>query len=114
MIGVFLSQKDMRWAADIGNERYEHSKRMGLKARFEPGKSPQAHISGAIGELAFCRALDLPWQAYVDTFKSKPDVDPFWEVHWSRNPKRVPVKVNDPRHGLVAHVTGQPPNLTVV
>lgn len=112
-ISVVLDREELRHAADIGVQRFERAKLLGKKARFDPSKSPDAHIQGAWGELAFATALGLEWPAHVDTFRTQPDVFPFWEVRWSSNPSKNKAAKDDQPHLLVAHVTGRPPGFEI-
>jgi hypothetical protein len=105
---VALSPEDVGWAREIGrkrialspgNPRFAYKERNGL----------DTHTVGAMAELAAARGLGIPWPARVNTFRSLPDLDPFWEVRWSSNPKQVKVSTDDPPHYLVLHVTGSDP-----
>lgn len=110
---IVLDREEMRWAADVavqridlaeGDPRFEYSgARDGLNT----------HALGAMAELAFCRAVGLEWPAHVGTYRTEPDVPPFWEVRWSSKINRAKIAVDDPPHYLVAHVTGRPPGFEI-
>lgn len=110
---VVLGQDDLRWASDVavqrialaeGNPRFEYTgERDGLNT----------HALGAMAELAFARGLGLEWPAHVGTYRTQPDVPPFWEVRWSSKLNRAKVAIDDPAHYLVAHVTGRPPGFEI-
>lgn len=120
MIRVTLTPFEERWASEIAEIRIEESKR--LEPSFDPKTMSFGHRMGALGELAFCKAVGFVWPARYNQFKTKlPDVDPFWEVRWSSSVRYVKVR-RAPAHGrrltdrpdqLVVHVTGKPPTFDV-
>jgi hypothetical protein len=63
-------------------------------------------LAGAIG-------IGLPWLGRVNTFHEFPDVDPYWEVRWSGNPKRNKSAPEDKPDQLILHVTGRDPTFEV-
>ena len=113
MIEVRLSSNDLRWAREAGQARIDNA--VGKpKWAYKDGRSGvDTHTIGAAAELAFCRALGLVWPARVGVGHLLPDVDPFWEVRWSGQP-RVPVKTNDRADQMVALVHGKMPVFTIV
>lgn len=113
VITVNLNGADREWAAKIGKIRWIKSK--DKKSRFKGAKEDD-HIVGAAGELAFCRALGLPWPAYYDTFHELPDVHPFWEIRTARphGLKGIKVAKEDPDHELVVWVRGKMPSFEVM
>lgn len=115
-LDVYLDADDLRWAADVALQRHVSVSKRGSKARwaYSGGQSSlEQHTKGCWGELAFCRGLGLEWPARVDSFLVLPDVDPFWEVRWSKRLDFLPVKTLDKPHLLVAFVTGHPPDFTI-
>lgn len=122
-IEVVLSPGDLRWAEEIAAKRVISSRKKRSKPRFaykSDHDDLRQHTVGCWGELAFTRALDLPWPARVDAHKSLPDVEPFWEVRWASSLRSLSVKtVWDPEEGgdhpfeLVAFVTGQAPGFEI-
>jgi hypothetical protein len=110
VIEVRLTSNDIRWAMQVGQVRWRRAKQKGSKARFKDAKE-EHHLIGAAGELAFCRALDLPWPASVDSYsdEGKPDVYPNWEVRCSPRMKGVKVTPQDHPDRLVVWVTGDVP-----
>jgi hypothetical protein len=112
VIEVTLTAADVSWARDVGrqrialapgNPRFAYKERSGL----------DTHTIGAMAELAAAKAIGVPWPARVNTFRELPDLDPFWEVRWSSNPRKVKVAVDDKPELLVCHVTGQGPEFKV-
>jgi hypothetical protein len=110
VIEVTLTAADVSWARDVGrqrialapgNPRFAYKERSGL----------DTHTIGAMAELAAAKAIGVPWPARVNTFRELPDLDPFWEVRWSSNPRKVKVAVDDKPELLVCHVTGQGPRV---
>lgn len=118
-IEVYLTPEELRRAADVGNLRQEHSARR--KARFDQKTTPRAHVVGAMGELAFCKGLGFEWMGYVDTFKTVPDVAPFWEVRATTSLFNLPVKPvwtdeggGDHPYEQVAFVLASPPDFKIL
>lgn len=112
-IEYVLDQDDLRWASDVAVQRIELADG---DPRFEYSGSRDGlntHALGAMAELAFARALGLEWPAHVGTYRTQPDVFPFWEVRWSSKINRAKVAIDDPPHYLVAHVTGRPPGFEI-
>ena len=113
-IEAFLTRPDLERARAIGERRFGHVRdRSKPRFAYEGRSGLDTHVRGAEAELAFAKALGLDWPERVDTFRSLPDVDPFWEVRWSSRYDRPKVAVDDPAHYLVAHVTGRPPAFEV-
>lgn len=108
MIRISLHSDDRRWATEIGKARWTYSKKIKSKPRFADAKE-EHHIIGAGGELAFCRALRLPWPASNRTYKSEPDVPPRWEVRTSPGMRGVKVTPEDDDDALVVWVAGKMP-----
>lgn len=110
MIEVRLTSNDIRWATQVGQVRWRRAKSKGSKARFK-GATEAHHLIGAGGELAFCRALGLPWPASIDSYsdEGKPDVYPNWEVRCSPKMRGIKVVETDPENRLVAWVVGDVP-----
>lgn len=109
MIRVSLRSEDRAWSAKIGKIRWTKSK--GKKSRF-PDSTEADHAFGAAGELAFCRALGLPWPAHHETYHELPDVHPFWEIRTARQPrglKGIKVVPEDPDYELSVWVSGKMP-----
>ena len=113
MIEIYLRSEDQRWARQVGHERWQRAQRKRSKARFANAKEAD-HIDGAGAELAFCRALSLPWPASLDSYHSKPDVYPNWEVRGLRRVRGVKVVPEDDDDRLVVWVAGQMPAYTVM
>ena len=112
MIVVTLDPPEIRHCREIGqrriaeadgNPRFAYKERNGL----------DTHTLGAMGELAAAKAIGIPWPARVNTYRSLPDLDPFWEVRWTGQPKRLKVATDDPPNYFVCHVTGEPPTFEV-
>lgn len=113
MIPINLNAHDRAWATEVGQQRWASSQRRRSKARFAGAKEID-HIDGAGGELAFCRALGLNWPATVDTWKTVPDVPPFWEIRTLRRMPGVKVVPEDDDNAMVAWVRGQLPRYEVM
>ncbi len=99
MIIVTLSEKDLRWATAVGHERFWNARRDNRKDQHglsdDIGQGYTYHISGARGELAAARALDVEWPARVDTFRKLPDIDPDIEVRATRRGPSMLVRPKD-------------------
>lgn len=113
MIQIHLRPPDQQWATEIGQRRWASSQRRKSKARFA-GAKEQDHIDGAGGELAFARALGLPWPATVDVYKAVPDVFPNWEVRTFRRMRGIKVAPEDPDDALVVWVAGKLPDYQIM
>ncbi len=103
MITVYLNDSELRRARDVGERRFRTVDRKSLRPAF-PGATVEDQIVGAEGELAFCKAVHLPWPASVDTFTKEPDVWPNWEVRTSRRLRQCKVARKDPPDRLVVAV----------
>lgn len=110
MIQIRLTSNDIRWATQVGQVRWRRAVNKGSKARFAGAKEAH-HLMGAAGELAFCRALSLPWPASIDSYsdEGKPDVYPNWEVRTAPRMRGVKVVPTDPDSRLVVWVVGDVP-----
>lgn len=112
MIPIVLNNADGIWATKVGKQRWADS--AGRKAKFK-GATEDHHIRGAYAELAFCRALGLPWPASNLTFTSEPDVWPNWEIRYlSPGLRGVKVVESDPDERLVVWVGGTPPRWEIM
>lgn len=74
MISVELTETEVREAVQVGIDRNIAAIKDRRSDRFETEAGWQAHIIGALGEKAFCKAYDLPWSKSVNTFKTEADV----------------------------------------
>lgn len=113
MIQIRLHSDDIRWATQVGHERWQRAQRKRSKARFAGAKEAD-HIDGAGAELAFCRALKLVWPATLDSYHSHPDVYPNWEVRGLRRMRGVKVVPEDDDSRLVVWVAGQMPSFDIM
>lgn len=73
---IELNNIDFRKAVKIGEQRQEEAlvKNLPDKYGFDGVAGLAIHIEGACGEMAVAQALDIPWDATVNTFKSLPDL----------------------------------------
>lgn len=112
---VTLSWPDIRRAARVGVERH-----LAALDRQLPDKHGYAgdgwsiHIEGAIGECAVAHALGRPWDASVNTFKSRPDVGPVEVRTRSRDDYELIVRVDDRDDSPYVLVVGRAPTYRVV
>lgn len=115
MIPIRLNSNDIRWATQVGQTRWRRAQQRRSKARFANAKEVD-HIDGAGGELAFCRALGLPWPASIDSYshENKPDVYPNWEVRTLRRMRGIKVTEEDHEDRLVVWVRGQMPSFEIM
>lgn len=113
VIQIRLNSNDVRWATQVGQVRWRRARQRGSKARFA-GANEGHHIDGAGGELAFCRALKLPWPASIDSYHNQPDVYPNWEIRTLRRKRGVKVTPEDHEDRLVVWVQGQMPVFTIM
>lgn len=114
MIPYVLTPEDEEWARQVAHSRIAMATGDPRFAYREGRSGYDTHTLGAMAELAAARVIGIEWPARVNTFRQQPDLDPFWEVRWSQNPKKVKVAVDDPPDFMVLHVTGRPPALEVV
>lgn len=113
MIPVYLDPSDQGFALRVAHERWRYVEEHNLHAKFG-GATEKDHQDGAGGELAFCRALKIPWQATINTFTEVPDVLPNWEIRTLRTMPGVKVVDTDPDDRLVTWVKGQLPRYEVM
>ena len=75
---IELSEQEVLHAISIGGKRQWEALKKGLadKHGFE-GDGWEVHIEGAMGELAVAKALNIYWDAGVNTFKT-PDLGPLY------------------------------------
>lgn len=73
---IELSNEEFVYAAQIGRLRQEEALKKGLpeKYGFDGVAGLSIHVEGAAGELAVAKALDIKWDATVNTFKSIADL----------------------------------------
>lgn len=73
---ITLTERDVAWATKIGQRRHAEALRMKLadKHGFRGQDGEQIHIAGACGELACAKALNIAWDATVNTFKHGGDL----------------------------------------
>jgi len=97
---IVLDPYQWAQASEVGAKRDASSKAKGQFGRNgqSADRSLQDHINGAAAELAVCIALDLHWEAHIDTYLSKPDVDVPWiggvEVKWTSSTGLI-IRAND-------------------
>ncbi len=116
VINVRLTPEDMAWAERIARRRQDDAVRAGRPDRhgFVGGEAGYAlHVLGTAGELAVARALEVPWDATVNTFKA-PDLGGVVQVrarseHWHD----LIIRTEDRDDEIFVLVTGRPPDLTV-
>jgi hypothetical protein len=84
-VWITLDHADCEEAKRIGLLRNSEADKAGRRhvADFE-GDGRDNHIVGAAGEMAFCYVSFRTWSKSVNTFKSKPDVDPDIDVRTRR------------------------------
>lgn len=110
MIKHYLQPNDQAWALDVAHRRWRGGKGV---ARYGGAKEAH-HQVGAMAELAFCRALDLEWPHFVDTFTTFPDVFPNWEVRYLSHWQGVKVLKKDDDDRLCVWVAGKVPNFQIM
>lgn len=72
------------------------------------------HIHGAIGEIGFCKAVGAHWPAYVDRFKTFPDVGLRTEIrHRVKHEHDLIVRKDDTSNRLYVLTTGTPEDFRV-
>lgn len=117
VLKVVLTSEEMDRAGALGERRQREAPGDPAFSYRSTGRSGDAtHILGAQSELAFAKALRLVWPARLNQWKTGlPDVDPNWEVRWTRTLKvKVKAPPKDPPTILVAAVTGSGPAFEVV
>lgn len=104
---VWLTADDQRVARECARKRLRDAKQVGARDRFG-SDSEDSHYWGALGEIAFARALDLPWECHSRVW-SVPDVGEY-EVRAippTQQSVYLKVKRNEPaarRVALVLHL----------
>lgn len=73
---IELNDVDFKFAVKIGQKRQEEAlaKNLPDKYGFDGIAGLAVHIEGAAGEMAVAQALNIPWDATINTFKSLPDL----------------------------------------
>jgi hypothetical protein len=88
MILVKLTDEERSQCAVWGAERYAASTFGGDRdiAAVKRSEDEKLHVDvlGVYGEYAFCKALGVPYEFTINTYKAEPDVAPDWEI---RTPK---------------------------
>jgi hypothetical protein len=114
-IEIALSSGDMAWVEQIAGRRQNEAVQAGRPDRhgFNGRDGYALHRLGAAGELAVARALEVPWDATVNTFRA-PDLGGIFQVrtrseHWHD----LIVRSEDKDEEIFILVTGRPPDLVV-
>lgn len=113
MIVVTLDPPEVRRCREVGHARIACASGDPRFAYKEGRNGTDTHTIGAMGEMAAAKAIGITWPEHVNTYRSVPDLDPFWEVRWSSHARRVKVSTDDPANYLVCHVTGTEPTFEV-
>lgn len=73
---IELTNEEFAYAAQIGRTRQEEALRKNLpdKYGFDGVSGLAVHVEGSAGELAVAKALNIKWDATVNTFKSIADL----------------------------------------
>lgn len=112
---VTLNRNEILMAAFVGVRRQCESIIKGLKdANCETENGWQVHVEGALGELAFAKALGLYWDGSVNTFKTGADVGGIQVRTRSKPSYELIVRDNDRDEDWFALVRGKCPTYTVV
>ena len=109
-MGVIVTLNDAEFAEGtrVGLLRVHHSRgREPSFAYADKEDERRNHILGSMGECAFCKVMGLVWPKRVNTFRSLPDVDPYWEVRTSPNPAYLKVRPNDDPDQFAVQVVGE-------
>lgn len=113
---VTLTPSEMHSAATVGLARWLTSRVRNYRPTAphdSTWRNIGADISGAVGELGFCRVFGLFWPARVGT-PDLPDVDPNIEVRYTELPSgKLKIKQSDPDDWWAYLITGPMPTLTV-
>lgn len=115
---VELSWEDFAWAHRVGWLRFESSEARKFNAAISYDRGwierLRDDVTGACGELAFCRAIGVEWDGSVDKFHYKPDVGTICEVRATLLPDGCLVyREREPPDRWYYLVTGDPPKVTV-
>ncbi len=95
---IELTEDQYEYAVKIGTQRHEEAVKRKLpdKHGFSGPGGLTIHIEGAAGELAVAEALQIPWDATVNTFKSVADLSKNLEVRTaSKSTYRLIVRPDD-------------------
>jgi len=112
---VTLNRNEIIMAAFVGVRRQCESVLMGSKdANYQQDSGWQAHIEGALGEMAFAKALGLYWDGSVNTFKTAADVGAIQVRTRSKPHYELIVRDNDRNDDLFALVRGKCPTYQIV
>ena len=114
-IKVSLNWREIFSAAEIGISRHIESEKKGLKNKHGLNSYDgwRVNIEGAIGELAYAKAMNKFWPMSVNTFKSIPDVDQEEIRTRSEDYYDLLVRDDDPDDRIYVLVTGKIPNFIV-
>lgn len=109
---VNLRPEEMERACWTGVKRNLEAVANGLKAGWGgPSECWEAHIQGALAELAFAKWMQTYWEGHVNTFRSRDDVIGF-EVRWASNAQLKRRPKDEPNRKFVL-VTGEIPTFYV-
>lgn len=117
MIEVTLTWSEMSQAANVGVRRQIEALRAEKKDSygFDGNTGWQIHIEGALGELAFCKAIDRYWGGTINTYKIGGDVGSNIQIRTrSKLDYDLIVRNSDRDDDIFVLVTGQAPRYNVV
>jgi hypothetical protein len=109
---IELTKEEFAYAAQIGRLRQEEALRKNLpdKYGFDGVGGLAVHVEGAAGELAVAKALNITWDATVNTFKSLADLVSNIEVRTrSKDYYDLLVRSDDKDESLFVLVTRKSP-----
>jgi hypothetical protein len=109
-IRIKLTFEECLHAARVGAERRVRSLYDGRSDHCgdSSGHRWENNVIGSLGELAAANYLQVPWEATIDTYRDKPDIEPNKQIRTSSKTQyRLRVSPKDPDDFIVIHVTGK-------
>jgi len=105
---VILTKDELEFAYNIGSRRHIESilKKLQNKHGASPERSLDIHVAGALGELAFAKALDKFYIGHVNTF-SKPDVGKYQIRYTKMKPPQLIIRKTDNNNEVFVSVSGE-------
>lgn len=107
---IKLEKYEIELGTFVGNKRYEEAILQNKKDSYGFKKSPeesrQIHIDGAIGEVAFAKAMNWFYSGSVNTYKNGGDVGAIQVRTRSKHSYDLIVRNNDRDNDIFVLVTG--------
>jgi len=111
---VSLTEEEMATAKRVAEKRNSESITAGYKDKHGyVGDRLIINITGAYGELVFCKGFNITWSESVNTFKA-PDVGSDIQIRTMLSKwRKLTVRPDDDPKQRYVLVTGEPPNFRI-